>query len=205
MCLSNLILLTLTEFTTTTRQSLTTNKSPTENKMRPSTWHSYTSKQLKEIHYQIRPTNLTGLPFWTIRTIWELRLNNRTRKITNRKTACDRISTQNLRQIATTDENNDEIVKNIRFLAVNARLIKSKENIISNKLTNRKIDILITTETWLQDIDQDEAWTAASKLGHHHFKCLTKQKQLKRRGNCPNYKQKLQSITIEGYACLLQL
>ena len=35
---------------------------------------------------------------------------------------------QNLRKIVTTDENNDEIVKNVRLSTVNTRLIKSKKN-----------------------------------------------------------------------------
>ena len=85
MCLSNLILLSPTELSSTALQSITTNKSPNENKVKPSTWHSYASEQLKEILNHTRPTNLTSLPFGTIRTIHELRLNNRTRKNRNRK------------------------------------------------------------------------------------------------------------------------
>ena len=94
MCLSNLILLTPTELSSTTLQSLTTNKGPTEAKIKPSARHSYTSEQLKEICSHTKPTNLTSLPFGSIRTIHELKLNNRTRIIRNRKSkkaACGRI------------------------------------------------------------------------------------------------------------------
>ena len=85
MCLSNLILLTLTELSSTTSQLLTTNKGPTEANTKLSARHSYTSEQLKEIYSHTKPTSLTSLPFGTIRTIWELRLNNKTRKNRNRK------------------------------------------------------------------------------------------------------------------------
>ena len=151
-CLSNLILLTLTELSSTTPQLLTTNMGPIEANTKPSARHSYTSEQLKEIYSNIKPTSLTSLPFVTIRTIQELKLNNKTRKNRNKKgknTACGGIDTQNLRQIVTTDKNNDEIVKNNRLSTANARSIKSKENLISNELTNRKIDILIATRKWL--------------------------------------------------------
>ena len=87
---------------------------PIEANTKPSARHTYTSEQLKEICSHTKPTSLTSLPFGTIRTIYELRLKNRTRKNRNRKSkkaAHDRVDTQNLRQIATTNENNDEIVK----------------------------------------------------------------------------------------------
>ena len=42
--------------------------------------HSDTSKELREIYNHIKPTNLTCVPFRTIRTLCELRLNNRIRK-----------------------------------------------------------------------------------------------------------------------------
>ena len=153
---------------------------------KPSARYSYTSEQLKEICSHTKPTSLTSLPFGTIRTIQELRFNNKTRKNRNRKrknTTHGRIDTQNLRQIATTDENNDEIAKeNIRLSTVNARSIKSKENLISNELTNRKINILIATETWLQDTEEDETWTAACELASPPFQIFTKNRSGQRGG-----------------------
>ena len=120
MCPSTLILLP-TKLPTPLPHLCTTNKSPIENKKRPSAHHSYTSNQLKEICNHINSTNLTSLPFRTIRTIHKLRLNNIMRKNRNRKRAQNRINIQNLRQRATTDENCDEIVKHIRLSTFNAR------------------------------------------------------------------------------------
>ena len=153
------MLLSPMEFSATAPQALTTNESSTENKIEPSAWHSYTSKQLKEICNHVKPTNLISLPFGTMTTICELRLNNRTRKNRNRnsrKTAQDRMNKWNLRKIGTLHEDSDEIVKNIRLSTVNARLIKKQRKLISDVLTNRKIDILIATKTWLQESEQDE-------------------------------------------------
>ena len=146
--------------------------------MRLSAQHSYTSEKLKEICNHIKSTNVTILPFGTIGKICKLRLNNRIRKNRNwitRKIAQNRINTWNLRQIATTDENYDETVRNMRLSTVNARLIKSKENLISDELTNRKKpDILIATETWLQDSEQDEVRVSSCKVGSSSFQMFTK-------------------------------
>ena len=64
----------------------------------------------------VHSTNFINLPLRTTRTICELRLNKRTRNKrsrTRRKIVQNRINTQNLRQKATSDQNFDEIVKNI--------------------------------------------------------------------------------------------
>ena len=103
MCLSNLILITPTELSHTTPQSLTTSKGPTEGTTKPGAKYSYTSDQLKEIRIHTKPTSLTSLPFGTIRTIQELNLNNKTRKPRNKKSksTAQGIDIQNLRQIET--------------------------------------------------------------------------------------------------------
>ena len=65
---------------------------------------------------------------------------------------------------------------------VNARSIKSKENLISDELTNREIDILIATRTWLQDTEEDETWTAAGELASPLFQLFTKNRRGQRGG-----------------------
>ena len=85
MCLSNLILITPTELSYTTPQSLTISKGLTEATTKPGARYSYTSDQLKEIQIHTKSTGLTTLPFGTIGTIQELRLSNKTRKTRNKK------------------------------------------------------------------------------------------------------------------------
>ena len=77
----------------------------------------------------------------------------------------------------TTDENWDKLVKKIRISTVNDRLIKIKENLISNEYPNRKIDILIAMDPWLQDNKQDEMWASSSKLGSSAFQMFTKNRK----------------------------
>ena len=61
-------------------------------------------------------------------------------------------------------------------------MIKSKENLISNELAKRKIDILTATETWLQETKQDETWVAACELGSPSFQIFTKNRSSQRGG-----------------------
>ena len=97
-------------------------------------------------------------------------------------------------------------MKNIRLSIVNARSIINKENLISHELTNRKIDILIATETWLQDSAQDETWASACKLGSSSFQIFTKNRNVQRGGGIVLItNKKMQSITTKRCACLLQL
>ena len=74
---------------------------------------------------------------------------------------------------------------------MNARLIKSKENLISDELTNRKIDILIATETWLQDSKQDATWVSTYKLGSSSFQIFTKTEAAKEERALPSLKTKI--------------
>ena len=73
-------------------------------------------------------------------------------------------------------------MKKIRLSTVNARSIKCKENLISNEHTNRKIDILIATETWLHNTKEDKKWTAACELASPPFQIFTKNRRGQRGG-----------------------
>ena len=204
MCLSNLILLSPTEFFAIAPQSLNSNKSPTENKMRLSAQHSYTRKQLMEISSHIKPTNLTSLSFGTIRTIHKLRLNNRASQNRNRKrrkTTWDRINTWNLIQIATTDENCDKIVKSIRLSTVPAKLIKRQ--IKPNQQWTYKQKNRYTNCNWNLATRQWAGWNMGLHVQTRTIiisDIYKKQKQPKRRGHCPHYKQKLQQKDVHAYS-----
>ena len=80
MCFVNLILISPRESSSSAPRSLTTNNSLIQSTIRPSLRQSYTSKQLMEICNPVKSTNLTNLPFGTIRTFLELRLNKSSRR-----------------------------------------------------------------------------------------------------------------------------
>ena len=132
MCLSNLIQIQTTP--TTTGPSLPT-YTPTKNHRQAcppnSLKHTYTSKQLWIIYDQANPTNLSNLPFGSIRRIREFRLNrkppstNRINKnhYTNPKR---KANIHNLRQVPTVDINNHETARTITVSTINARSLKTQ-------------------------------------------------------------------------------
>ena len=69
------------------------------------------------------------------------------------------VNQSDLKQIRITESNGLEVVNNIRLATLNARLVKNKDLIICQEVNNHKIDIAFITETWLQNTQEDEAWT----------------------------------------------
>ena len=54
--------------------------------------------------------------------------------------------------------------KKLQFATINTRSIKPKEDIILKTLNEYKIDLLVTTETWLKDTEDDQQWQPGSEL-----------------------------------------
>ena len=54
--------------------------------------------------------------------------------------------------------------KNIRTSTINTQSIRNKDMLLHNHLCDNDIDICITSETWLMDTRQDEAWIKMSTL-----------------------------------------
>ena len=188
MCLSNLIQIQTTP--TTTGPSLPT-YTPTENHMQAcpanSLKHTYTSKQLWAVHDQANPTNLSNLPFGSIRRIREFRLNRKpssTNRINkNHHTNPKRkANIRNLRQVPTVDINNHETARTITVSTINARSLKHKENVISEEIHNTNSDITIITETWLTDTEEDNTWTLSSEFNNDPYQISTKNRRNKRGG-----------------------
>ena len=132
--------------------------------------HTYSSKQLWAIHDQVNPTSLTNLPFRSIQNTRELQLNRKPTSIRTRKkqhmNPRRKAEIRNLRQVPTVDSSNDEIVWTIIVSTVNAKSLKHKENLIGEEIHNTNSDIVIITETWLKNTDEDDTWTHSSELNN---------------------------------------
>ena len=188
MCLSNLI--QIQTIPTTKGLSLPT-YTPTKSHRQAcpvnSLRHTYTSKQLWAIHYQANPTNLSNLPFGSIRRIREFGLNRKPPSTirmnknhhTNPKRKAD---IRNLRQVPTIDINNHKTVQTIRVSTINARSLKHKENLISEEIHNTNSDITIITKTWLKDTKEDNTWTLSSEFNNDSYQISTKNRRNKRGG-----------------------
>ena len=59
-----------------------------------------------------------------------------------------------------------------QFATVNSRSIKPKEYIILEVLNEYKIDLLVTTETWLKNTVHDQQWLQGSELIRNGFQTL---------------------------------
>ena len=70
----------------------------------------------------------------------------------------------NICQIKTYNQDASEHVKNIRLGILNARSIKNKEGLIMEIFNEYKLDVLLITETWLQNMEEDDTWLQASKF-----------------------------------------
>ena len=57
----------------------------------------------------------------------------------------------------------------MRFATVNARSLKSRENLISEAIEEYKLNVLKITETWLQVNEEDNQWTKSSELNTYGY------------------------------------
>ena len=113
--------------------------------------------------------SLTGLPPGSIKKIRDLRLNKKRIKIKHHKTrSTNQANLQNLRQVITTNEVKQH-EKKFQFATVNTRSLKLREDIILEALNDYQIDLLVTTETWLRDTEDDQQWIQGSELNRNGF------------------------------------
>ena len=66
------------------------------------------------------------------------------------------------------------------MLTINTRSIKPKEDIILEALNEYKIDLLVTTETWLKDTEDYWQWLSGSELNRNGFQTLPINRKTKR-------------------------
>ena len=183
VCLSNLIQIQTIPTTTTYTPTKNHRQACPVNSLK----HTYTSKQLWAIHDQANPTNLSNLPFGSIRRIREFRLNRKppsTNRINknHHTNPIRKADIRNLRQVPTVNINNHETARTITVSTINARSLKHKENLISKEIYNTNSDITIITETWLRDTEEDNTWTLSSEFNNDSYQMSTKNRRNKRGG-----------------------
>ena len=88
---------------------------------------------------------------------------------------------RNLRQVITTNEVKQH-EKKFWFATVNARSIKPREDIILKTLNEYQVDLLVTTETWLRDNEDDQQWLLGFELNRNGFQTLPIKRKIKKGG-----------------------
>ena len=61
----------------------------------------------------------------------------------------------------------------MRFATINARSLKLKKNLVLEAIEEYKLDELIITETWVQDIYKDDQGTKSSELNTNVYQIPT--------------------------------
>ena len=74
------------------------------------------------------------------------------------------VNFRNICQIETYNQEISEHVKNIRLGTLNGRSIRGKEELIIENFNEFKLDALLITETWLQNMVADDTWLQASEF-----------------------------------------
>ena len=89
---------------------------------------------------------------------------------------------RNLRQVNTTNEVKQQEIKKFQFATVNTRSIKPREDMILEALNEYQIDLLVTTETWLRDNEDDQQWLLGSEINRNGFQTLPINRKIKKGG-----------------------
>ena len=72
-----------------------------------------------------------------------------------------------------TDNHNQEAASNNMMTAtLNARSVKNKDHLIVQQLFETDADIAVLIDTWLKDIDVDEAWLNQLELRQSNYDIL---------------------------------
>ena len=118
------------------------------------------------------------LPFGTVKSIRDLKLNRRKRgcrggqdnKAYHHIEKPKGIAWQNLMKIPCTVNRRVRHNGKLCLMVINTQLIKEKEDLLADYLQSKAIDIVIATETWLTNQDRDVIRIESNELvkdGYH--------------------------------------
>ena len=96
-------------------------------------------------------------------------------------------------------------MKNIRLGTLNARSIRSKEELIINNFNEYKLDALLITETWLQNMVDNDTWLQAREFHKDGHEIFNINRQDKRGGSIAllySTKYKIKTVTHPNIVAL---
>ena len=83
------------------------------------------------------------------------------------------VNKDNLIQIDIHDKHNNVHTTRLTIVTLNVRSLKSKDQIVLDAMIKYQIDVLVLTETWLKENDDDQAWVAGSGLNKEPYLMLS--------------------------------
>ena len=123
-----------------------------------------------------------------------------------------RVNHKNLINIRPTNTKSQFYTSNLIIATVNVRSLKNCEQQVLNEIINGNIDVLVITETWLSDIQDDALWIQASDLNKEPLTCQTFSRVGERGGglalvckSClkPSLKHSFQSQALEAVTWMI--
>ena len=126
----------------------------------------YDAAQLMTIKTRVEhDKSLRRLPFEAIRTIKHLKINKRRIRLSKSWSKLSRkINLNNLQQVQIDPELPDLSSKNVKLATVNIRSLKSKSDYLMEILNREQIDILVITESWLKNTEEDTIWLESQEF-----------------------------------------
>ena len=148
------------------------------------------------------------LPYGTIRKIRELQINRRRQKTSiKNEPRQPGVNRNNLIHIRPTNTEGQFYTSNLNIATVNVRSLKNCEQQVLNEIIKGSIDVLVITETWLSNTQDDTHWIQASDLNREPLTCQTYSRMGRRGGglalvckSClkPSLKHSFQSQALEA-------
>ena len=131
---------------------------------------TYDLDVLMEIkHVTNKDKRYKQLPFGTIRSVRELKLNRRkrcSRGRINKPIVLEKptgVVKKNLRTLPFVSNKASKHNSKLRFLLMNTQSIRNKDDALSEYMRSEVIDITLVTETWLTDSDRDMVWLESNE------------------------------------------
>ena len=147
--------------------------SPVTTKVHSTVTRSYSRTSLIAVRSRVQENiQLRRLNYDSIRKIKSLGINRRQIRFQRKhhQSPIRGCNYQNLKVCEVKDSYNFHNKNEMRVTTVNARSLKSKIELIHDLVESKGIDILLVTETWLTDNEQDTIWIASSFMNKSPFR-----------------------------------
>ena len=148
------------------------------------------------------------LPYGTIRRIREIQINRRRQKTSIKSEPRQPgVNHNNLIHIRPTNTEGQFCTSNLNIATVNVRSLKNCEQQVLNEIIEGSIDVLVITETWLSNTQDDAHWIQASDLNKEPLTCQIYSRMGRRGGGLalvcksylkPSLKHSFQSQALEA-------
>ena len=88
----------------------------------------------------------------------------------------------NLAYAKITNNQDEEVVRNIRISTLTARSVRNKDQLIAQELHDSSVDMEVITEAWLKDTEVNNSWLYQSEFKQGNYDILTQNRPGPKKG-----------------------